>query len=32
VAAKQVGLVTATLGADGVSRGITINVGNGSCQ
>jgi uncharacterized repeat protein (TIGR01451 family) len=32
VAAKQVGLVTATLGTGSVSRGITINVGNGSCQ
>jgi uncharacterized repeat protein (TIGR01451 family) len=32
VAAKQVGLITATLGASNVSRGITINVGSGSCQ
>jgi uncharacterized repeat protein (TIGR01451 family) len=32
VAAKQVGLITATLGAANVSRGITINVGSGTCQ
>jgi uncharacterized repeat protein (TIGR01451 family) len=32
VAAKQVGLITATLRATSVSRGITINVGNGTCQ
>ncbi len=32
VTAKQVGLITATSGASSVSRGITINVGNGSCQ
>jgi hypothetical protein len=31
VAVKQVGLITATLGANNVSRGITINVGSGSC-
>jgi uncharacterized repeat protein (TIGR01451 family) len=31
VAAKQVGLVTAGSGAGSVSRGITINVGSGSC-
>jgi uncharacterized repeat protein (TIGR01451 family) len=31
VAAKQIGLITATLGASNVSRGITINVGSGSC-
>jgi uncharacterized repeat protein (TIGR01451 family) len=31
VAAKQVGLITATLGASSVSRGITINVGSGVC-
>jgi uncharacterized repeat protein (TIGR01451 family) len=30
VATKQVGLITATLGASSVSRGLTINVG-GSC-
>ena len=32
VMGKQVGLITATFGASSVSRGITINVGNGSCQ
>jgi uncharacterized repeat protein (TIGR01451 family) len=32
VTAKQVGLITATSGAGSVSRGITINVGNGTCQ
>jgi uncharacterized repeat protein (TIGR01451 family)/fimbrial isopeptide formation D2 family protein len=32
VSGKQVGLITATLGASSVSRGLTINVGNGSCQ
>ncbi len=32
VAAKQTGLITATLGAAGVSRGIIINVGSGFCQ
>ncbi|MFL6281555.1 MAG: DUF11 domain-containing protein, partial [Pyrinomonadaceae bacterium] len=31
VAAKQVGLITATLGASSVSRGLTVNVGSGSC-
>jgi hypothetical protein len=31
VAAKQVGLITATLGVNSVSRGITINVGSGTC-
>lgn len=31
VAAKQTGLVTAMLGAASVSRGITVNVGNGTC-
>jgi hypothetical protein len=31
VAAKQVGLITAGSGAGSVSRGITINVGSGSC-
>jgi uncharacterized repeat protein (TIGR01451 family) len=31
VTAKQVGLVTATSGPNSVSRGITINVGNGTC-
>ncbi len=31
VAAKQVGLVTATLGQSSVSRGLTINVGSGVC-
>ena len=31
VAAKQVGLITAGNGAGSVSRGITINVGSGSC-
>ena len=31
VATKQVGLVTATLGPSSVSRGITINVGSGTC-
>ena len=31
VAAKQVGTINATLGATTVSRGITINKGNGSC-
>ncbi len=31
VNAKQVGLITAGSGAGSVSRGITINVGNGSC-
>jgi uncharacterized repeat protein (TIGR01451 family) len=31
VSAKQVGLITATLGASTVSRGITINKGNGTC-
>lgn len=31
VAAKQVGLITATLGASSISRGLTINVGSGSC-
>ncbi len=32
VGAKQVGLITATLGAANVSRGITINVGSGVCN
>jgi uncharacterized repeat protein (TIGR01451 family) len=32
VTAKQVGLITAGSGAGSVSRGITINVGSGSCQ
>jgi hypothetical protein len=32
VTAKQTGLVTATSGPNSVSRGVTINVGNGSCQ
>jgi uncharacterized repeat protein (TIGR01451 family) len=31
VSGKQFGLVTATLGASGVSRNVTVNVGNGSC-
>jgi uncharacterized repeat protein (TIGR01451 family) len=31
VNAKQTGLVTATSGPNSVSRGITINVGNGTC-
>jgi len=31
VGAKQVGLISATLGASSVSRGITINKGNGTC-
>jgi uncharacterized repeat protein (TIGR01451 family) len=31
VVAKQVGLITAGSGAGSVSRGITINVGGGSC-
>jgi uncharacterized repeat protein (TIGR01451 family) len=31
VVTKQVGLVTATLGQSSVSRGLTINVGSGSC-
>ncbi|MFN2598543.1 MAG: MBG domain-containing protein, partial [Pyrinomonadaceae bacterium] len=31
VTAKQTGLVTATSGPNSVSRGITINVGNGTC-
>jgi uncharacterized repeat protein (TIGR01451 family) len=31
VATKQVGLVNATLGASTVSRGLTINVGSGTC-
>jgi uncharacterized repeat protein (TIGR01451 family) len=31
VGAKQVGLITATLGASNVSRGITINKGSGVC-
>jgi uncharacterized repeat protein (TIGR01451 family) len=31
VTAKQVGLITATYGASSVSRGITINVGSGTC-
>lgn len=31
VAAKQTGLITATSGPNSVSRGITINVGSGSC-
>jgi hypothetical protein len=31
VASKQVGLITAALGATSVSRGITINVGSGTC-
>ena len=31
VASKQVGLITATLGMSSVSRGLTINVGSGSC-
>jgi uncharacterized repeat protein (TIGR01451 family) len=31
-AAKQVGLITAGSGSGSVSRGITINVGSGSCQ
>ena len=30
VAAKQVGLITAGVGQGAVSRGITINVGNGA--
>jgi uncharacterized repeat protein (TIGR01451 family) len=32
VAAKQVGLINATLGATTVSRGITINKGSGTCN
>src|SRR5205085_9588651 len=32
VAAKQLGLITAGSGLGSVSRGITINVGSGSCQ
>jgi uncharacterized repeat protein (TIGR01451 family) len=32
VATKQVGLITAGSGQGSVSRGITINVGNGSCN
>jgi uncharacterized repeat protein (TIGR01451 family) len=32
VAAKQVGLINATLGAATVSRGITINKGSGTCN
>ncbi len=32
VNAKQVGTINATLGATTVSRGITINKGNGSCN
>ena len=32
VVAKQVGLITAGSGPGAVSRGITINVGSGSCQ
>jgi hypothetical protein len=32
VTAKQAGLIKAGSGADVVSRGITINVGSGSCQ
>lgn len=31
VASKQTGLVTATSGASTVSRGVTVNVGSGSC-
>jgi hypothetical protein len=31
VATKQVGTVNATLGASTVSRGLTVNVGSGSC-
>jgi hypothetical protein len=31
VATKQVGTVNATLGSTTVSRGLTINVGSGSC-
>ena len=31
VSAKQIGLVTATSGPNSVSRGITINVGGGTC-
>jgi uncharacterized repeat protein (TIGR01451 family) len=31
VVTKQVGLVTATLGISSVSRGLTINVGSGTC-
>ncbi len=31
VAAKQQGLITATLGASSVSRNLTINVGSGTC-
>jgi len=31
VVTKQVGLVNATLGAGTVSRGLTVNVGSGSC-
>ncbi|HKQ51076.1 MAG TPA: endonuclease/exonuclease/phosphatase family protein [Pyrinomonadaceae bacterium] len=31
VVAKQVGLVTATLGMSSVSRNLTINVGSGTC-
>jgi hypothetical protein len=31
VTAKQTGLVTATSGPYSVSRGVTINVGNGTC-
>jgi uncharacterized repeat protein (TIGR01451 family) len=31
VATKQLGLITATLGASSVSRNLTINVGSGSC-
>jgi uncharacterized repeat protein (TIGR01451 family) len=32
VIAKQTGLVTATSGPSSVSRGVTINIGNGTCQ
>jgi hypothetical protein len=31
VVAKQVGLITAGSGPGSVSRGLTINVGSGSC-
>lgn len=31
VTSKQTGLVTATSGPNSVSRGVTINVGNGAC-
>jgi hypothetical protein len=31
VATKQVGIVIAAVGNTSVSRGLTVNVGNGSC-